>query len=104
MKRKKRKVVKRIARTRYRTRYVRAKKAYRRATGSGWIQKLIPIAAGAIDSKLDPILPIDGVGAFGLGMVMKNNTLTTLGGYKIGYSAANMFLGGGGSVNGGGFL
>ena len=104
MKKRRKMVVRKIARPRYRTRYIRAKRTYRRATGSGLFQKLIPIVAGAVDSKLDPILPIDGVGAFGMGMLMKNNTLATIGGYKIGYSAANTFLGGGGSVNGGGFL
>lgn len=45
-----------------------------------------PVVAGVADSKLDPMLPVDGVGATVVGFVGHNETLKNLGLYKIGGS------------------
>jgi len=50
--------------------------------------------AGAIDNFIP--LPIDGVGYFIGGKVMKNNLMQQIGGIQIGESLADMFLSGGG--------
>lgn len=52
---------------------------------------LSPIASGVIDSYLDPMLPIDGVGATIVGgFLLKNSTMKDLGLYKIGFSLGNI--------------
>jgi len=53
--------------------------------------------AGAID-KFIP-LPVDGIGKFGAGIILKNPTLQTLGGFEMGESLVEMFLGGNGNTS-----
>lgn len=51
---------------------------------------LAPIVGGVADSYLDPMLPIDGVGATAVGMFMHNSTLKDIGLYKVGLSLGNI--------------
>ena len=51
---------------------------------------LAPIVGGVADSYLDPMLPIDGVGATAVGMFMHNSTLKDIGLYKVGMSIGNI--------------
>ena len=51
---------------------------------------LAPIVGGVADSYLDPMLPIDGVGATAVGMFMHNETIKNLGLYKVGFSIGNI--------------
>lgn len=66
----------------------------RRSGGSrgigGMKSMLFPIAAGVADSYLDPMLPIDGIGATALGFVGHDSTLKTIGLYKVGSSIGNI--------------
>ena len=74
--------------------------------GLGGMKGMIaPIIGGVADSYLDPMLPIDGIGATGVGMFMHNETLKNLGLYKVGFSLGNIIpLPGRGTANqGGGF-
>ena len=66
---------------------------------------LAPIGAGVADSYLDPMLPIDGIGATAVGMFMHNETVKNLGLYKIGFSLGNILPlpGRTGGYSGGGF-
>jgi hypothetical protein len=65
-----------------------------------------PILGGLADSYLDPLLPIDGVGAVATGFLMKNATIKDLGLYKVGMSLGNVLplpkIGGGTNSGGGG--
>ncbi len=65
-----------------------ARKAYGRAGGFKGI--LAPIVGGVADSYLDPMLPIDGIGATAVGMFMHNGTLKDIGLYKVGMSVGNI--------------
>lgn len=65
-----------------------ARKAYGRAGGFKGI--LAPIVGGVADSYLDPMLPIDGIGATAVGMFMHNGTLKDIGLYKVGMSLGNI--------------
>ena len=56
----------------------------------GFKSMLAPIAAGVADSYLDPMLPIDGIGASAIGILMKNNTTRDIGLYKVGMSLGNI--------------
>jgi hypothetical protein len=70
-----------------------AKKSYRRSAsrGIGGIKSMLPcIIGGVADSYLDPMLPIDGVGATAVGMFMHNSTLKDIGLYKVGFSLGNI--------------
>ena len=59
--------------------------------GIGGMKGMIaPIVGGVADSYLDPMLPIDGVGATAVGMFMHNNTLKEIGLYKVGFSIGNI--------------
>lgn len=79
-----------------------ARKAYSRAGGFKGI--LAPIVGGVADSYLDPMLPIDGIGATAVGMFMHNSTLKDIGLYKVGMSIGNIIpLPGRGATSGGGF-
>lgn len=51
---------------------------------------LAPIVGGVADSYLDPMLPIDGIGATAVGMFMHNSTLKDIGLYKVGMSLGNV--------------
>jgi hypothetical protein len=66
---------------------------------------IAPIIGGVADRYLDPMLPIDGIGATGVGMFMHNETLKNLGLYKVGFSLGNIIpMPGRGAANqGGGF-
>jgi hypothetical protein len=65
---------------------------------------IAPILSGVADSYLDPMLPIDGVGATGVGFFLHNETMKNLGLYKVGYSIGNIIpLPGRTSTNSGGF-
>jgi len=79
-----------------------ARKAYGSAGGFKGI--LAPIIGGVADSYLDPMLPIDGIGATAVGMFMHNSTLKDIGLYKVGMSVGNILpLPGRGGTSGGGF-
>ena len=57
----------------------------------GGIKSMIaPVLGGVADSYLDPMLPIDGIGATGIGMFMHNETVKNLGLYKVGFSLGNI--------------
>ena len=63
---------------------------YRGKASAGFKSFLPPILGGVADSYLDPMLPIDGVGATAVGMFMHNETLKNLGLYKVGFSLGNI--------------
>ena len=66
---------------------------------------LWPVVAGVADSYLDPMLPIDGIGATAIGFVGKNSTLKTIGLYKVGASIGNIIpLPGRSGVSSGGMI
>ena len=72
--------------------------------GGGMKSMISPIVAGVADSYLDPMLPIDGVGATAVGMFMHNETIKNLGLYKVGFSIGNIIpLPGRGATAAGGF-
>ena len=73
--------------------------------GIGGMKSMIsPIVAGVADSYLDPMLPIDGIGATAIGMFMHNETIKNLGLYKVGFSIGNIIpLPGRGATASGGF-
>ena len=70
----------------------RGRRSYSRSGGGlGSFKGLIaPIVSGVADSYLDPMLPIDGVGATAVGMFMHNETMKNLGLYKVGFSLGNI--------------
>lgn len=85
----------------------KAKAIYHRAGGTKGIMKMLaPALAGIADSKLDPILPVDGVAAAIGGYMAGDKALMTIGLYKAGASIGNMIpvnlpnLGGGGTQGG----
>lgn len=80
-------------------------RSYARA-GIGSAKGMIaPIVGGVADSYLDPMLPIDGVGATAVGMFMHNSTLKEIGLYKVGFSLGNILpLPGRSSISTGGWL
>jgi len=71
----------------------RRKKSYRRGGGGlGSLTSLIaPIAAGAADSYINPMLPINGVGSVAIGMFMHNTTIKDIGLWQVGASLPSMF-------------
>jgi hypothetical protein len=73
-------------------RYRRHRSGGRRGgLGLGGMKSMIsPVLAGVADSYLDPMLPIDGVGATAVGMFMHNETMKNLGLYKVGFSIGNI--------------
>lgn len=58
--------------------------------GGGMKSLISPVVAGVADSYLDPMLPINGVGATAVGMFMHNETMKNLGLYKVGFSIGNI--------------
>lgn len=73
--------------------------------GLGIKSMLAPIVGGVADSYLDPMLPVDGVGASAVGIFMKDNALKTIGLYKVGMSLGNILpLPGRNTQNTGGFV
>jgi hypothetical protein len=73
-------------------RYRRHRSGGRRGgLGLGGMKSMIsPVLAGVADSYLDPMLPIDGIGATAVGMFMHNETMKNLGLYKVGFSIGNI--------------
>jgi hypothetical protein len=65
-------------------------RSYGRKAGVGVKGMIAPIIGGVADSYLDPMLPIDGIGATAVGMFMHNSTLKDLGLYKVGFSIGNI--------------
>lgn len=65
-------------------------KRYGGRIGGGMKTMISPIIAGVADSYLDPMLPIDGVGATAVGIFMKNGTMRDIGLYKVGMSLGNI--------------
>lgn len=87
-----------------RRRYARARSYARKGIG-GAKSMIAPIVGGVADSYLDPMLPIDGVGATAVGMFMHNTTLKEIGLYKVGFSLGNIIpLPGRGATSSGGML
>jgi len=79
--------------TRRKSVMARRKGGYRRTVsrGIGGMKSFLPpILSGVADSYLDPMLPIDGVGATAVGMFMHNETMKNLGLYKVGFSIGNI--------------
>lgn len=59
--------------------------------GFGSMKSMIwPIAAGVADSYIDPLSPVDGLGATFIGMIGKDPALKTIGLYKLGASLGNI--------------
>lgn len=78
---------------------------YRGKATAGFKSFLPPILSGIADSYLDPMLPIDGVGATAVGMFMHNETMKNLGLYKVGFSIGNIIpLPGRSGISQGGLL
>lgn len=69
-----------------------ARRGYSRARGGmGGLKGMItPVVAGVADSYLDPMLPIDGIGASAVGIFMHNETVKNIGLYKVGFSLGNV--------------
>ena len=87
-------------------RYRRSRRSYSRGRIGGGIKSMLPgILAGIGDSIIDPISPVDGVAATGIGIFMHSPTIRDIGLYKVGFSLGNILpipkLGGGGSMGGG---
>jgi hypothetical protein len=74
-----------VTMARYRKHYSRGGRGI-----GGFKGLLAPIVGGVADSYLDPMLPIDGVGATAVGMFMHNETIKNLGLYKVGFSLGNI--------------
>ena len=91
------KVVKVARRRSYRS---RARSYARRGIG-GMKGMFAPILGGVADEYLNSMLPVSGVGATAIGMVMHDNTLKTIGLYQVGGSIGNLIplpgIGGSGS-------
>jgi hypothetical protein len=69
----------------------RYRRHYSRGRGIGGMKGMIaPILAGVGDSYLDPMLPVDGLAATGVGLFMHNETVKNLGLYKVGFSLGNI--------------
>jgi hypothetical protein len=112
------KQLKYFGKKRTRTVYVKTKTKRRKKTmakrrykgyasrGIGGVKGMLPcIIGGVADSYLDPMLPIDGVGATAVGMFMHNSTLKDIGLYKVGFSLGNILpLPGRGATSNGGLL
>ena len=63
--------------------------------GLGNIKSIIaPLAGGAGDRFLADRIPVRGVGAIVAGMLFKDTTTRQIGFYELGYSGADMLLGG----------
>ena len=59
--------------------------------GFGGMKSMLwPIAAGLADSYIDPMSPVDGLGATAIGFIGHDSTLKTLGLYKVGGSIGNL--------------
>lgn len=70
--------------------------------GLGNIKSILaPIAGGAGDRFLADKLPVRGVGAIAAGILLKDTTTRQIGFYNLGYSGADMFLGGATTSQGG---
>jgi len=95
------KVVKVARRKSYRSRA----RSYVRGGIGGMKGMIAPVVGGVADSYLDPMLPIDGVGATAIGIFMHNQTLKEIGLYKVGFSIGNIIpLPGRGATTNGGML
>ena len=87
-------------------RYRGRARSYARKGFGGIKSMIIPIGAGVADSYLDPMLPVDGVGATLVGMVGHNETIKNIGLYKVGFSLGNIIPlpGRGATTSNGGML
>jgi hypothetical protein len=63
---------------------------------------LAPILGGVADAVINPRSPIDGIGSAGVGFILKNDMVKTIGLYQVGQSLASFlpFINSG-SVGGG---
>lgn len=91
--------------------YMAKRKTSRKSGGGGFlggfglgnIKSIIaPLAGGAGDRFLADKIQVRGVGAIVAGMLLKDTTTRQIGFYNLGYSGADMFLGG--TTTGGGLL
>jgi hypothetical protein len=98
--------VKRKKRVIYMAKRYHKKGGGRRGFGGGWKSMLAPILGGVADSYLDPMLPIDGIGATASGMFLHSPTTRDIGLYKVGMSIGNIIPlpGRSGGSSGGGFI
>jgi hypothetical protein len=60
--------------------------------GGGIKSMIIPIGAGAADSILNPMLPINGVGSTMIGIVGHNETIKNIGLWQVGASLPGMLM------------
>ena len=92
----KKKVVRKMAKRRY-----SRVRSYARKGIGGMKGMFAPILGGVADQYLNSMLPVSGVGATAIGMVMHDNTLKTIGLYQFGGSIGNLIplpgIGGSGS-------
>ena len=87
-------------RTRTKTRYRTVKKYVRRA-GKGSLKGATkPILAGLVTGAVQSVIPDDMLGGYadslaplGVGYIMNDKTLMTIGGYQIGLKLASGFTG-----------
>lgn len=66
---------------------------YRRSGGGGLtsgLGKFAPALAGLGDSIVDPISPIDGIAALGVGYFLHNDFSKNIGMYKVGASLGSI--------------
>jgi len=68
--------------------------------GGGMVHKLIPIAGGLADHVAPPIMGINGYASFLIGWIAKDNITCGIGGYQIGHSLGDKFIGGASSQGG----
>jgi hypothetical protein len=83
--------VKRSATMARRRRSYRVRSRRSGSRGFGGIKSmLIPVAAGAADAYINPMLPINGVGSTAIGILGHNTTIRDIGLWQVGASVANM--------------
>ena len=71
----------------------------------GGIKSIIaPLLGGAGDAFLAGKVPVNGLGATVAGFALGDHTTRQIGLYQVGFSGAQMFLGGGGGNSQGGLL
>jgi hypothetical protein len=74
--------------------YMARKRSYsRRGRGGGLgsiMSLLIPVAAGAADSYVNPLLPINGIPSTVIGMFGHNETVKNIGLWQVGASIPSM--------------
>jgi hypothetical protein len=78
-------------------------RSFRKGGGKlGGMKSIIaPLLGGAGDAFLADKIPVQGIGATVAGFALGDHTTRQIGLYQLGYSGAQMFLGGNGGSGGG---